>query len=50
VLCLQWYYYLAMVEDLILRFTWTITMSATETGFIDSEILRTVMAVLEVIR
>ncbi|XP_067950086.1 solute carrier family 53 member 1-like isoform X2 [Watersipora subatra] len=44
------YYYLAMLQDLLLRFSWTITMTVSETGVFDGEIVKTCSAVLEVLR
>lgn len=44
------YYYFAMIEDLLLRFTWTITVTIGEKEIINSEVLKTVVASLEVFR
>ena len=45
------YYYFAILEDLILRFTWTISLVLKETGFKPySELITSVFAALEVIR
>lgn len=44
------YYYFAMVEDLVLRFAWTLTVSVSQGSVLDSEILRTILGVLEVFR
>merc|ERR1711971_657514 len=45
------YYYFAIIEDLILRFTWTISLALKETGFKQySELITSVFAALEVIR
>jgi len=46
----QSYYYLAVVEDLILRLSWVLTVSIDEDGVIDSEILKTILASFEVFR
>jgi len=46
----QGYYYFAIIEDLILRFAWTITVTIGEGEVINSEVLRTVVASLEVFR
>jgi hypothetical protein len=46
----QRYYYLAMIEDAILRFSWTLTVSIGESGLLHEEILRTILASLEVFR
>jgi len=44
------YYYFAIIEDFVLRFAWTITVSVGEGGHIHSEILKSMMASLEVFR
>ncbi|KAG8192346.1 hypothetical protein JTE90_002166 [Oedothorax gibbosus] len=44
------YYYFAIVEDLILRFGWTLSVSLTEMGLIHADIMSSVLAPLEVIR
>lgn len=49
-LFIQTYYYLAIVEDLILRFTWTLTASIEEESYMNSEILKSILASLEVFR
>lgn len=54
VLCLsvQAYYYSAIVEDVLLRFSWTLTVTlSTVTGLKNiSDILATVLAPMEVFR
>jgi len=52
VLCVlsQCYYYFAIAEDLVLRFAWTASVTVQLYSFIDSEILATVLASLEVFR
>lgn len=45
----QWYYF-AMFEDLILRFGWTLSMSVIEMGYMDSDIVFSLLAPLEVFR
>lgn len=47
---IQWFYYIAMVEDFILRFGWTLSMSLIEMGYIDSDIMLSILAPLEVFR
>ena len=47
---LQAYYYFAMVEDLILRFTWILSVTVGEMGFLHPEILKSILAPLEVFR
>lgn len=44
------YYYLAIAEDLVLRLSWVLTVSLDEDGILDSEILKTILACLEVFR
>ncbi|KAF8788492.1 Xenotropic and polytropic retrovirus receptor like protein [Argiope bruennichi] len=44
------YYYFAIVEDLVLRFGWTLSVSLTEMGLIHADIMSSVLAPLEVIR
>lgn len=39
-----------MIEDLILRFGWTLSMSLIEMGYIDSDIMFSILAPLEVFR
>lgn len=46
----QNYYYFAIVEDLVLRFGWTLSVSLTEMGLIHADIMSSVLAPLEVIR
>uniref|UniRef100_A0A1B0CQI8 EXS domain-containing protein n=3 Tax=Lutzomyia longipalpis TaxID=7200 RepID=A0A1B0CQI8_LUTLO len=45
-----WFYYFAIVEDLILRFGWTLSMSLIEGGYIEREIMITILSPLEVFR
>ncbi|XP_050411533.1 xenotropic and polytropic retrovirus receptor 1 isoform X1 [Patella vulgata] len=44
------YYYFAIVEDFILRFTWSLTVSIGEGLFFHNEILTTLLASFEVFR
>ncbi|XP_055624019.1 xenotropic and polytropic retrovirus receptor 1 [Toxorhynchites rutilus septentrionalis] len=46
----NWFYYFAIVEDLILRFGWTLSMSLIELGYIDREIIVSILSPLEVFR
>lgn len=46
----QWYYYFAIVEDFVLRFAWTITVSVGEGGILHGEIVKSVLGPLEVFR
>lgn len=48
--CLTQWYYFAMFEDLILRFGWTLSMSVIEMGYMDSDIVFSLLAPLEVFR
>ena len=41
---------MAVLNDFLLRFTWTITMSVTELELFNKEILKTIFGVLEVFR
>lgn len=45
-----WFYYFAIVEDLILRFAWTISMSLIEAGYISGDIMLTLLSPIEVFR
>ncbi|ODN00179.1 Xenotropic and polytropic retrovirus receptor 1 [Orchesella cincta] len=44
------YYYFAIVEDLILRFGWAISLSLTEMGYVHGDLMVSVLAPLEVFR
>ncbi|CAG2104582.1 unnamed protein product [Medioppia subpectinata] len=44
------YYYFAIIEDLILRFGWTLSVSLKEVGVIHSEIVTSILAPLELFR
>ncbi|XP_065090148.1 solute carrier family 53 member 1 [Ochlerotatus camptorhynchus] len=46
----NWFYYFAIVEDLILRFGWTLSMSLIEMGYVDREIIVSILSPLEVFR
>lgn len=46
----QWFYYFAIIEDLILRFGWAFLISLTETGMFIENTIVTVLAPLEVFR
>jgi len=46
----QAYYYFAIAEDLLLRFMWTLTVTVGEEEIINSEVLKTFVASLEVFR
>ncbi|XP_019866102.1 xenotropic and polytropic retrovirus receptor 1 [Aethina tumida] len=45
-----WFYYFAIIEDLILRFGWAFLISLTETGMFIENTIVTVLAPLEVFR
>lgn len=47
---LKWFYYFGIVEDLILRFGWTVSMSLVEAGYVKSELMMTILSPLEVFR
>ena len=44
------YYYVAIVEDLVLRFGWTLNLSLTEVGAIPPDLITLVLAPCEVVR
>jgi len=46
----QSYYYFAMVEDFVLRFAWSLTVSVGEGLLFHNEALTTLLASLEVFR
>jgi hypothetical protein len=46
----QYYYYFAIIEDLILRFGWTLSVSLTEIGVINSDLMVSILASLELFR
>lgn len=50
ILFFQWFYYLSIVEDLILRFGWTLSMSLIEMGYVDSDLIFSILAPLEIFR
>ena len=47
---LQGYYYFAMVEDFLLRFAWMLVVTVGEGGHMHGQILKSVLASLEVFR
>ena len=49
-LSFQAYYYFALVENFVLRFAWTITISVGEAGMMKNEVLMSVLASCEVLR
>ena len=46
----QFYYYFAIVEDFVLRFVWSLTVSVGEGLLLHSELLRSLLALLEIFR
>lgn len=44
------YYYVAIVEDFVLRFGWTLNLSLTEVGAIPPDLITLVLAPCEIIR
>ncbi|KAB0796916.1 hypothetical protein PPYR_10977 [Photinus pyralis] len=46
----NWFYYFAIVEDLILRFGWVLSISLIEMSYIHADIMVTILAPLEVFR
>ncbi len=46
----QYYYFFAIIEDLILRFGWTLSVSLTEIGVVNSYLIVSILAPLELFR
>ncbi len=46
----QMFYYLAIVEDFILRYVWIITFLLTEKDYVSSEVMSSITAPLEIFR
>jgi len=44
------YYYVAIIEDFVLRFGWTLNLSLTEVGAIPPDLITLVLAPCEIIR
>ncbi len=44
------YYYLAVVEDLVLRFGWAVSMGLSNGAYVDADLLASILAPLEVFR
>lgn len=47
---LQSFYYLAIVEDFILRFIWVITFLLAESEYVSNEVITSITAPLEIFR
>lgn len=47
---IQWFYYFAIIEDLILRFGWAFLIGLAETGYMMENTLVCILAPLEVFR
>ncbi len=45
-----YYYYFAIIGDLILRFGWTMSVSLIEIGLIQDDIMMSILAPLEIFR
>ncbi|XP_059216856.1 solute carrier family 53 member 1 [Stomoxys calcitrans] len=45
-----WFYYFGIIEDLILRFAWTVSMSLIEAGYMEGDVMVTLLSPLEVFR
>ena len=45
-----YYYYFAIIQDLILRFAWTLSISLTELGIANSDLMLSILAPLEIYR
>ncbi|XP_074593673.1 solute carrier family 53 member 1-like isoform X2 [Brevipalpus obovatus] len=46
----QNFYYFAMIEDFILRFGWTLSVSLTEIGVVHADLMLSILAPLEIFR
>lgn len=46
----QWFYYFGIAEDLILRFGWTLSMSLVKAGYVEGELMMTILSPFEVFR
>lgn len=46
----NWVYYFAICEDFVLRFTWALSISLTESGIMHSDMIVSIFAPLEVFR
>lgn len=46
----NWFYYFGMAEDLVLRFGWTLSMSLVKAGYVEGEVMMTLLSPLEVLR
>lgn len=44
------YYYFAIIEDFILRFGWTLSVSLTEVGIVHADLMMSILAPLEIFR
>lgn len=47
---LQRFYYFGIIEDLILRFAWILSMCLVETGYVENEVMISILSPLEVYR
>lgn len=45
-----YYYYFAIIQDLVLRFGWTLSISLTELGIANSDLMLSILAPLEIYR
>lgn len=50
VLLFQFFYYFAIIEDLILRFIWALSLYLTEMGYVTSDLMTSILSPLEVFR
>lgn len=46
----QFFYYFAIVEDLVLRFVWALSLVLTEMKYVSGDVMTTLLAPLEVFR
>lgn len=47
---LQFFYYFAIVEDLVLRFVWALSLILTEMKYVSGDVMTSLLAPLEVFR
>lgn len=50
ILYFQAFYYIAIVEDFVLRFGWALSMSLTEMGYVHGDLMVSILSPLEVMR
>lgn len=50
ILITQWFYYLAIVENFCVRFGWTLSILLVQMGYVDSDLMLSILAPCEVFR